>query len=256
MLLSLKELAGFSIQAQDGEIGKVSDFYFDDQEWVVRHLIDKTGFGLLGRQTLITPDVIEMINLDARKLTVSLIREQIENGPTRSQEKPLARDVAKQKAAGQSADRYVSGASAGDETIYAVAPAVQPKVIPIKREMAQDVTSDEPNLHSSNDVIGYRISTNNGLIGQIVDLFIDDETWAIQYLVISSKKELDNKRILIAPESIDWISWKQKSVSVSLEKEKIKDCPNFNLTMPVLNDQRDLMYEQFECVHLWDQASS
>ena len=97
MLLSLKELAGFSIQAQDGEIGKVSDFHFDDQEWVVRHLIDKTGLGPLGRQTLITPDVIEMINLDAKQLTVSLIREQIENSPSRSQEKPLARDVARQK---------------------------------------------------------------------------------------------------------------------------------------------------------------
>lgn len=254
MLLSLKELAGFSIQAQDGEIGKVSDFYFDDQEWVVRHLIDKTGLGPLGRQTLITPDVIEMINLDAKQLTVSLIREQIENSPSRSQEKPLARDVARQKAERQTSGRYVSGASAGDETIYTVASPVQPKIIQIKREMAPDETSDEPNLHSSNDVIGYRISTNNGRIGQIVDLFVDDETWTIQYLVISSKKELDNKRILIAPESIDWISWKQKSASVSLEKEKIRDCPNFNLTMPVLNDKRDLLYEQFECTHLWQQA--
>lgn len=254
MLLSLKELAGFSIQAQDGEIGKVSDFYFDDQEWVVRHLIDKTGFGLLGRQTLITPDVIEMIDLDEKQLTISLIREQVENSPSRDEAKPLARDMAKKVPDDNLFRRQVSGDQSGDEASFAIALTAQPKFVPIKREMRQDLVSDGPNLHSSNDVMGYQISTNNGQLGQIVDMIIDDETWAIQYLVVGSKKELDNKRILIAPEHIDWISWKQKSVSVSLDKEKIQECPNFNLTMPILNDRRDLLYEQFECVHLWDQA--
>ena len=254
MLLSLKELAGFSIQAQDGEIGKVNDFYFDDQEWVVRHLIDKTGFGLLGRQTLIAPDVIEMIDLDEKRLTISLIREQVENSPSRDEAKPLARDIAKKVADDNLFRRQVSGDQSGDETSFAIELSAQPKIIPIKREMRQHLVSDGPNLHSSNDVMGYQISTNNGQLGHIVDMIIDDETWAIQYLVVGSKKELDNKRILIAPEHIDWISWKQKSVSVSLDKEKIQECPNFNLTMPILNDRRDLLYEQFECVHLWDQA--
>ena len=254
MLLSLKELAGFSIQAQDGEIGKVNDFYFDDHEWVVRHLIDKTGFGLLGKQTLITPDVIEMIDLDERRLTISLIREQVENSPSRSEEKPLARDMAKKVADDNLFRRQVSGDQSGDETSFAVALSAQPKIIPFKREMRQDLVPDGPNLHSSNDVMGYQISTNNGQLGHIVDMMIDDETWAIQYLVVGSKKELDDKRILISPEHVDWISWKQKSVSVSLDKEKIQECPNFNLAMPILNDRKDLLYEQFECVHLWDQA--
>jgi uncharacterized protein YrrD len=36
MLRSVKNLEGLSIAATDGIIGKVKDFYFDDDAWVVK----------------------------------------------------------------------------------------------------------------------------------------------------------------------------------------------------------------------------
>jgi hypothetical protein len=38
-----KDLRGYTIQAADGGIGKVDDFYFDDQTWTVRYLVAETG---------------------------------------------------------------------------------------------------------------------------------------------------------------------------------------------------------------------
>ena len=35
MLRSAKQLEGFAIGATDGPIGKVKDFYFDDEAWVI-----------------------------------------------------------------------------------------------------------------------------------------------------------------------------------------------------------------------------
>lgn len=37
MLRSVKSLEGFSIGATDGTIGKIEDFYFDDEAWVIRY---------------------------------------------------------------------------------------------------------------------------------------------------------------------------------------------------------------------------
>ena len=43
MKRSIKSLVGYTMGATDGEIGKVKEFYFDDQSWTIRHLIVETG---------------------------------------------------------------------------------------------------------------------------------------------------------------------------------------------------------------------
>jgi sporulation protein YlmC with PRC-barrel domain len=55
MLRNIKDLIGFRIAAKDGEIGKVKDFYFDDETWTIRYLIVKTGDWLSTREVLISP---------------------------------------------------------------------------------------------------------------------------------------------------------------------------------------------------------
>jgi len=48
-------LYGDKLAASDGEIGQVKDFYFDDQNWVMRYLVVDTGSWLSGRKVLISP---------------------------------------------------------------------------------------------------------------------------------------------------------------------------------------------------------
>jgi uncharacterized protein YrrD len=55
MKRSVNSLTGFTIGATDGEIGKVKEFYFDDQTWTIEYLIAETGNWLLGRKVLISP---------------------------------------------------------------------------------------------------------------------------------------------------------------------------------------------------------
>ena len=49
MLRKAKDLSGYTLGARDGEIGKVREFYFDDQSWTVRYLVADTGGWLSGR---------------------------------------------------------------------------------------------------------------------------------------------------------------------------------------------------------------
>ena len=39
MLRCIKDLEGCTIGAADGIIGRVRDFYFDDEAWVIRYLV-------------------------------------------------------------------------------------------------------------------------------------------------------------------------------------------------------------------------
>ncbi|MGI9070785.1 MAG: hypothetical protein ACR2JB_05505, partial [Bryobacteraceae bacterium] len=48
MLRQAKDLNGYKLGARDGEIGKVREFYFDDQSWAVRYLVADTGDWLSG----------------------------------------------------------------------------------------------------------------------------------------------------------------------------------------------------------------
>ena len=55
MLRSLKELYGNKLGASDGEIGRIKDVYFDDQNWAIRYLVADTGTWLTDRKVLISP---------------------------------------------------------------------------------------------------------------------------------------------------------------------------------------------------------
>jgi hypothetical protein len=62
MLRSLKQLLGNQLDATDGEIGPVKDFYFDDQNWAIGQLVAKTGPRLSGDEKLITTKDVASIN--------------------------------------------------------------------------------------------------------------------------------------------------------------------------------------------------
>ena len=53
MLRSIKNLIGFTIRAKDGELGIVSEFYFDDLTWSIRYLVVETDRWLSERKVLI-----------------------------------------------------------------------------------------------------------------------------------------------------------------------------------------------------------
>src|ERR1035441_9451247 len=55
MLSKAKTLKGYKLDSLNGEIGKVRDFYFDDEHWTIRYLVADTGNWLTGRQVLISP---------------------------------------------------------------------------------------------------------------------------------------------------------------------------------------------------------
>jgi len=53
MLKNASNLKGLAIQAKDGELGIVDQFYFDDETWAIRYLTVETGDWLGSRRVLV-----------------------------------------------------------------------------------------------------------------------------------------------------------------------------------------------------------
>jgi hypothetical protein len=77
MLTNTTFLKGLAIQATDGELGTVDEFYFDDETWAIRYLTVKTDGWLSGRQVLISPISIVQPDWQAKRLDVSLTKKQV-----------------------------------------------------------------------------------------------------------------------------------------------------------------------------------
>lgn len=78
MLRTMDDLEDYSIGATDGSIGRVKDFYFDDERWIVRYFVVETGAWLASRKVLISTVSIRAPNWMNRLLPVSMTRQQVE----------------------------------------------------------------------------------------------------------------------------------------------------------------------------------
>ena len=81
MLRSITDLAGLSLHATDGDIGSLTDVYFDDNHWRVRYFVVDTGNWLPGRLVLISPASVANVEVGQRQLNVTLTKGQVEKSP-------------------------------------------------------------------------------------------------------------------------------------------------------------------------------
>lgn len=69
MLKSVTQLEGFVIQATDGELGTVSELYFDDETWAIRYFTVELSW-LGGRRVLISPMSVTRTDWRGKRLDV------------------------------------------------------------------------------------------------------------------------------------------------------------------------------------------
>jgi hypothetical protein len=91
MLRSMSDLEDYAIQATDGPIGRIRDFYFDDAAWVIRYLVVESGGWLSSRKVLISPIAIGRPNWTDKILPVSITKQQVRNSPDIDADKPVSR---------------------------------------------------------------------------------------------------------------------------------------------------------------------
>jgi uncharacterized protein YrrD len=80
-LRSVKEVTGYHIHAQDGEIGHVADFLLEDGDWSVRYLVVDTRNWWPGKKVLISPRSIQSTSWSDRMVNLDVDREAVKHSP-------------------------------------------------------------------------------------------------------------------------------------------------------------------------------
>jgi hypothetical protein len=229
----------------DGEIGKVKEFYFDDQHWAVRYLVADTGNWLSGRQVLISPYALVSVDKKAEHIDINLTKKQIEDSPSLDSDMPVTRQFEESYYGYYKWPMYWGGPYMWGYYPYIVREQKKWK------ESTQGEKAWDPHLRSTQNVTGYHIQAEDGEIGHVGDFIIDDETWAIRYLVIDTKNWWPGKEVLISPQWIKRVSWTESKVFVNHSREMIKQSPEYLEAFDLTRDYETRLYRHYDHQGYW-----
>ena len=91
-LRSTEAVAGYSIEASDGEIGHVDGFVVDDEAWAIRYIEVATRNWWAGNKVLVSPAWVERVSWADSKVYVGLSRESIKTAPEYGESTPITRE--------------------------------------------------------------------------------------------------------------------------------------------------------------------
>jgi hypothetical protein len=85
-------VAGYHIQAKDGEIGHVDGFLMDDHTWAIRYIEIATRNWWPGKKVLVSPAWVERVSWSDAAVSIALSRETIQSGPEYVDSTPVTRE--------------------------------------------------------------------------------------------------------------------------------------------------------------------
>jgi sporulation protein YlmC with PRC-barrel domain len=226
MQRNLNHLLGWNLAATDGEIGKVVDFYFDDEKWTIRYLIVRTGSWLSEREVLISPDVLLSYSWESGLFLVRLTKEQVRHSPDIDTDRPVSRQQEAALARYYPWQNYW-GSSFYPSGVWGVIPAtpvIDPGMVAREAEEAEStlISHEDHHLRSAQKVKGYHIHASDGDIGHVEDFILDDQTWQISYLLVDTHNWIGGKKVMVAVRHIKEVQWTDSKVVVDISVDTIK----------------------------------
>jgi hypothetical protein len=269
MLHNVKDIVGFAIEATDGALGHVKDFYFDDEAWVIRYLVVETGSWLSNRKVLVSPYSMGEPTWGSEKLPVRLTREQVRASPSIDTDKPVSRQYEQDLNGYYAYPNYwgstgLWGAGYYPSTMYTgmgigmgYAGGISERVaeqgnLNRMAHVADQRSDGDPHLRSCNAVIGYYIHATDGDIGHVQGMLVDEKTWAIRYLVINTSNWWLGHEVLVAPEWITDVSWVEHTVTIDLTRQAIKESPHWDPSLLPDRPQEALVYQHYGRKGYWE----
>lgn len=231
MLRVGSSLISYKITAQDGAIGTVSDFLFDDTTWKLRWLVVDTGNWLPGRLVLVHPSAIGVPHDGRETLPVHLTRKQIEDSPDLASDRPVSRQMESTVYGYYGWDPLWGDGYFGPGMMGST---LSPQPFfdrDASRAMEGTILTDhdgDPHLRSMTVVKGYDLQATDGGIGHVENFLIDDASWQIRYLIVDTSNWWFGRHVLISPFAVRDIVWADATINVAINRDKVKTSPEWN----------------------------
>jgi uncharacterized protein YrrD len=238
---SLSSVIGYAIRATDGDLGKVDEFYFDDETWSIRYVVVETGNWLSGRKVLISPVALSKPELESRTISANLTCAQVRSSPDIDTERPIYRQHEVELN-----EYYHWPWRGGYGGAFGTTPLpLSGDEVFVEQESSASERQDDPHLRSTRQVTGYHIRVNDGEIGHVEDFVFDDDNWAVRFLVVDTGNWLPGRKVLLSPQWIRRVEWIDSSVYFDLTQESVRNSPEFDPAKGVNRDYEACLYDHY-----------
>jgi hypothetical protein len=105
-------------------------------------------------------------------------------------------------------------------------------------------------LRAAGDFKGLSIAAADGDIGSVRDLYFDDLTWTIRYLVVDTGTWLPGRQVLISPLSVGGAV--TDKVMVDLTRAQVENSPPVEADKPVDRQQEEALSRYYNYRHYWE----
>jgi len=91
-LRSLKEVTGYRVPGDDGDLGHIVDFIAEEQTWTIRYLVMETGAWLPGKKVLLPAESVTELSWPRKEVLSTARRDFIESCPPFDPSEPVNRE--------------------------------------------------------------------------------------------------------------------------------------------------------------------
>jgi uncharacterized protein YrrD len=261
MLRSADALQACQIKSSDGVLDKINDLYFDDDYWVVRYLVVDTSNWLIRRKALISPIALEIPDWLNNTIQTNLSQEQINNCPGIGVHRPVSRQQEIKYCAYYGYPIYWRGNGLWGEGLYPNGKLsanserdTQPNANAVKA--FAEAHKEDPHLRSWCHVKGFSLCAADGEIGQIHDFLLDEQTFAIRYVIVQTNDWWLGHQVLIAPQWFMNVQWSDSKVVIKHTREEVKSAPSYHSGDSFDRNREEDMHHHYGVSGYWHNEPS
>jgi uncharacterized protein YrrD len=107
-------------------------------------------------------------------------------------------------------------------------------------------------LHRIKELREKKLLAMDGPIGHVKDVYFDDRSWAVRYLVANPGSWLAERRVLISPHALGPVS--DDALQVNLTRHQIEHCPPIEAHEPVSRRYEAAYYKYYGWPNYWDEG--
>ena len=205
--------------AFDGEVGTVRDAYVHEVQWTARYLVVDTGGWLSGRRVWVDTRSVELMERHLRTVWVSLSRERIESSPRIDLERPI------------------SGAQVLQLNRHYGYPAAGSPLMPVE----SGAGLPDSQFRSAREILRCALITADAWVGAIKEIFFDDETWRLPYLIVQTGRWLLGRRVLVPVEHVRAVDWRAHGIKVDQTRQQVEEGREFDAHHPPPGDRESAL---------------
>lgn len=80
-------------------------------------------------------------------------------------------------------------------------------------------------LHKINALLRDKVTAKDGEVGQLADVYFDDQNWRVRYFAVDTSRWLEGRRILISPASVERSRSTPHTLALGLTREQVRRSP-------------------------------